>query len=153
MRCSNCGKENSEKDTVCANCGTELADKSRILDQTMSFFVPGEVEEERAIDLDKLVAEGPVLVVVKGRSVGETFTLTKDEVWIGRDPASDIFLDDITVSRGHAKIEISDEETKITDIDSLNGTYVNHKQIEESKLEDRDEIQIGKFKLVFLAKK
>ena len=69
----------------------------------------------------------------------------------GRHPESDIFLDDITVSRRHAEIEQRpDGKAVIRDVGSLNGTYVNRERIEEAVLEGGDEVQIGKFKLVYL---
>lgn len=153
MICPNCGKENPDKAPVCVDCGTDLTEKGQ-LDRTMSFLLPNKaIEEEKIVDLDKLVTEGPVLVVVKGRNIGDTYPLIKKETLIGRDPISEIFLDDITVSRNHAKIVLGDDLAVISDVGSLNGTYVNRNRIEESRLADRDEIQIGKFKLVFLAKK
>ena len=153
MKCPNCGKQNPEDVIVCVGCGANLKKDSQ-LDQTMSFLLPNEVlEEDKTFDLDKLTAEGPALVVIRGRSIGETFSLSGDEILIGRDPANDIFLDDITVSRNHAKITTDGEMATIADVGSLNGTYVNRTQIEEAKLEDRDEIQIGKFKLFFLSRK
>ncbi len=67
----------------------------------------------------------------------------------GRHPESDIFLDDITVSRRHAEIERRGEGYVVRDVGSLNGTYLNRERIEEAALENGDEVQIGKFKLVF----
>lgn len=151
MLCSNCGQENPAESKFCFNCGEKLETE---LDATVSFLLPADsLEEEKAVDLDRLAAkEGPLLVIVKGRDVGRTFPLGREKISIGRDPQSDIFLNDITVSRKHALISLEGSLAKISDIGSLNGTYVNRERIDETVLSDRDELQIGKFKMVFLAK-
>lgn len=151
MKCPSCGKENINGAKVCVQCGGELTVHGR-MDETLSFKIGEQIEEEKSFDLSELVAEHPVLVIVRGRNIGESFLLEDNEVSIGRDPQSDIFLDDITVSRKHARIRIDGEKTIISDVGSLNGTYVNRNQIEEIDLRDRDEVQIGKFRLVFLMK-
>lgn len=89
------------------------------------------------------------LLVLKGTNIGEIFTLNKDEFNIGREIDSDIFLDDITVSRKHAYIVKADKYYKIVDMGSLNGIYVNGKLIEERYLENGDRIQIGKYVFYF----
>jgi pSer/pThr/pTyr-binding forkhead associated (FHA) protein len=73
-----------------------------------------------------------------------------DVTHIGRHPDSDIFLDDITVSRRHAELRRGAEGFALHDVGSLNGTYVNRERVEQADLHSGDEIQIGKFKLVFL---
>lgn len=151
MKCPSCGTENKDSSRVCVQCGGELTLPAPP-DETVSFKIAEQVEEEKAVDLNELVAEYPVLVIVRGRNVGEYFSLEDKEVLIGRDPQSNIFLDDITVSRKHARIISDGEKTIIRDVGSLNGTYVNRAQIEEADLKDRDEVQIGKFRLVFLTK-
>ena len=153
MECPKCHKDNSDNATVCGACGNDL-DKIPRLDQTVSFLLPNEViDRDKIINFDTMEAAGPVLVVVKGRNVGEILRLNGDEVTLGRDPKSDIFLDDITVSREHAKIDIDKEIAVIKDVGSLNGTYINNEAIEESRLKSKDEIRIGKFKFVYLDKK
>jgi pSer/pThr/pTyr-binding forkhead associated (FHA) protein len=84
--------------------------------------------------------------------VGESFPLTGDRMTIGRRPDSDVFLDDVTVSRDHALLVRRGDEFHIDDLGSLNGTYVNRQRIESHHLHDGDELQIGKFKLTFLAR-
>ena len=74
-----------------------------------------------------------------------------DVTEIGRHPDSHIFLDDITVSRRHAELRRDGGEYSLNDVGSLNGTYVNRERVEEAILHSGDEIQVGKFKLVFLA--
>ena len=76
--------------------------------------------------------------------------LDSDEVSTGRHPNSDIFLDDVTVSRKHATFRRAEGVFLVRDVGSLNGTYVNRKRIDQAELKTRDEVQIGKFRLVFL---
>lgn len=115
-------------------------------------FAPVEVEEEETAISPEPPEEGALLAVQKGPNVGETFPLAKAEISLGRDPKSDIFLNDITVSRKHAKISLKNGVFFLSDAGSLNGTYLNNERIEVKALKHRDEIQIGKFKLLFLKK-
>ncbi|HTU37761.1 MAG TPA: FHA domain-containing protein [Acidimicrobiales bacterium] len=92
-----------------------------------------------------------VLVVTRGPNVGARYLLGEQVVKAGRHPESDIFLDDITVSRRHVEISPSGNGAYgVRDVGSLNGTYVNRERIEETTLSPGDEVQIGKFKLVYL---
>ena len=68
----------------------------------------------------------------------------------GRHPDSDIFLDDVTVSRRHAEFRLESSEFQVVDVGSLNGTYVNREPVDSAVLANGDEVQIGKFRLVFL---
>lgn len=97
-------------------------------------------------------AEGPSLVIRTGGRAGDSFTLEGDRFTVGRDTDSDVFLDDVTVSRNHAVIVRRGDGLYIDDLGSLNGTYVNRRRIESHQLVDADELQIGKFKLTFLAR-
>jgi len=92
-----------------------------------------------------------VLVVKRGPDTGAKYLLDQDVTRVGRHPESDIFLDDITVSRRHAEFFREDGVYRVRDVGSLNGTYVNRDRIEDTALASGDEVQIGKFKLVFLA--
>ena len=89
-------------------------------------------------------------MVKRGPNAGVRFVLEAAIVQAGRHPESDIFLDDITVSRRHAEFVTGDRTTTVRDVGSLNGTYVNRERIEEAALSSGDEVQIGKFKLVYL---
>jgi pSer/pThr/pTyr-binding forkhead associated (FHA) protein len=104
--------------------------------------------------LEELGAEGPALVVRSGGGrAGEHFVPQADRTTIGRSPDCDIFLDDVTVSRKHAVLLRRDDGYYIEDQGSLNGTFLNRKRIESSaKLDNGDELQIGKYKLTFLEK-
>lgn len=95
--------------------------------------------------------EGSALLVVKrGPNAGSRFLLDQETTAAGRHPDSDIFLDDVTVSRRHAEFRRNGDQYEVVDVGSLNGTYVNHEPKNSSVLSNGDEIQIGKFRLVFL---
>jgi pSer/pThr/pTyr-binding forkhead associated (FHA) protein len=93
-----------------------------------------------------------LLVVIKGNSVEQSFSLGESEVLIGRDPTNDIFLDDVTVSRKHARIKRVAGALAVADAGSLNGTYLNKQRVDEARLAHHDELQIGKFKMIFFDK-
>lgn len=151
MDCSKCGSKVDKDAKFCQSCGAPIK-RTNDAETTMALS-PVEVEEEYG-RIEIAAAEGPILVVKKGPFVGQQFNLNKNEITLGRDPNSDIFLDDVTVSRHHAKIIVSDDSVSILDVGSLNGTYVNNDLIEERRiLFSDDELQIGKFKLVFMDKK
>ena len=96
--------------------------------------------------------EGAALLVVKrGPNAGARFLLDQDTTTAGRHPEADIFLDDVTVSRRHAEFRRSTGEFEVVDVGSLNGTYVNREPRNSQSLSTGDEIQIGKFRLVFIA--
>jgi pSer/pThr/pTyr-binding forkhead associated (FHA) protein len=85
-----------------------------------------------------------------GGRAGETYTLAAPRTTIGRHPDSDVFLDDVTVSRNHAVVTCENDAYVIADRGSLNGTYVNRRRIERQTLLDGDELQVGKYKLTFI---
>ena len=101
--------------------------------------------------VDALRPGTALLVVLRGPNAGARFLLDSDEVSTGRHPNSDIFLDDVTVSRKHATFRREGGVFLVRDVGSLNGTYVNRERIDETALKTRDEVQIGKFRLVFYA--
>lgn len=90
-------------------------------------------------------------VVKRGAKAGSRYDVSKPVTTLGRHPESDVFLDDVTVSRRHAEVHRGDAEILLVDTGSLNGTYLNRERIESTQLRSGDEVQIGKFKLVFLA--
>jgi pSer/pThr/pTyr-binding forkhead associated (FHA) protein len=101
--------------------------------------------------VDALAHGTALLVVLRGPNTGARFLLDADQVSTGRHPDSDIFLDDVTVSRTHATFRREGDDFIVQDVGSLNGTYVNRERIEEATLKTGDEVQIGKFRLVFYA--
>ncbi|RPA57883.1 FHA domain-containing protein [Gordonia oryzae] len=115
------------------------------LDATGSSSEPAETGVER-------LSPGTALLVVKrGPNAGSRFLLDQATTSAGRHPDSDIFLDDVTVSRRHAEFRLSDAEFQVVDVGSLNGTYVNREPVDTATLSNGDEVQIGKFRLVFLS--
>ena len=124
-------------------------------EETTITFRPGEatgdVEDELSVSLDDLPEGTGMLVVKRGPNAGSRFLLEGEVTRAGRHPDSEIFLDDITVSRRHAEFVRQGRGYVVRDVGSLNGTYLNRERLDESKLENGDEVQIGKFKLVFLA--
>lgn len=91
-----------------------------------------------------------LFVVNQGAKAGARYALDSDVVSLGRDPSSDIFLDDVTVSRRHCEVERRGARYSIRDVGSLNGTYVNRQLVEQGELSEGDEVQVGKFKLIFV---
>jgi pSer/pThr/pTyr-binding forkhead associated (FHA) protein len=100
---------------------------------------------------DELEPGQSLLLVKRGPNAGSTFLIDQETTTAGRDPGSAVFLDDVTVSRKHAIVERRGDEWFVKDTGSLNGTYVNGEQVDETKLTTGDEVQIGKFKLTFFA--
>ena len=147
MLCTKCGHRNPDDSNFCANCGSSLEE-----DTTISFS-PSDLEEEArdelALSLSDLEAGQGLLVVKRGPNAGSKFLIDKDVTTTGRHPESDIFLDDVTVSRRHAEFRRRDGKFFIHDAGSLNGTYVNRQQVDETQLANGDELQIGRFKLTF----
>ncbi|PRQ12025.1 oxoglutarate dehydrogenase inhibitor [Corynebacterium sp. 13CS0277] len=104
-----------------------------------------------ATGAENLPAGAALLVVKRGPNAGSRFLLDRATTTVGRHPESDIFLDDVTVSRRHAEFRVNDGEFEVVDVGSLNGTYVNREPKDSETLSTGDEVQIGKFRLVFLA--
>jgi hypothetical protein len=157
--CTGCGEPNPEGARFCSQCGTPLVrGMDRGPDTTSTISIAGselgeEFSEEPAADsaaLDSLPAGTALLVVRRGPNQGSRFLLDADLTVVGRHPDSDIFLDDVTVSRRHAEFYRQGGRFTVRDVGSLNGTYVNRERIEETDLSGGDEVQIGKFRLVFL---
>src|ERR1700742_2908988 len=100
--------------------------------------------------VEGLPAGSALLVVKRGPNAGSGFLLDQPITSAGRNPDSDIFLDDVTVSRRHAEFRLENNEFNVVDVGSLNGTYVNREPVDSAVLANGDEVQIGKFRLVFL---
>jgi hypothetical protein len=151
VHCPECGFQNPESANYCAKCGALLIREEPSGHTTMTFPVEELVDEEGS-GVDELRVEGTALVVRSGGGrQGETFALDGDRIEIGRSPQADVFLDDVTVSRSHAILVRDGPTYWIEDTGSLNGTYVNRRRVEKATLEDGDEVQIGKYRLTYLA--
>lgn len=151
--CNNCGHKNPTGSNFCSSCGAVL--ESQADEPTTMTFHPtlptDPVDDELAsFNLDEIPAGTGALVVLRGPKAGSRFLLETDLTTAGRHPESDIFLDDVTVSRRHAEVRKIGDAYQASDAGSLNGTYVNRERIDgEVTLGNGDELQIGKFKLVF----
>ena len=158
MFCTACGTENLPGSRFCANCGAALpatgggGDVTRTINPTGSIpeadtdFSP----EAHQGAVDALTPGSALLVVKRGPNAGSRFLLDQDVTSAGRHPDSDIFLDDVTVSRRHAEFRREGSGYTVHDVGSLNGTYVNRERIDAAPLSGGDEVQIGKFRLVNL---
>jgi hypothetical protein len=135
VACPQCGSSNPADGNFCSVCGAELPQQDA---HTQS----------HAVMADQPEGEMAMLVVVRGANAGSRFALTDDVTTIGRHPESDVFLDDVTVSRRHAEIERRGTLLEISDAGSLNGTYVNGERIERVALSEGDQLQVGKYRLV-----
>jgi pSer/pThr/pTyr-binding forkhead associated (FHA) protein len=150
--CNKCGHRNPPESQFCSACGNAL---DVIGDHTITLAkvdplqdAPG-IADDVIVDLSLLPADGGVLVVRSGSQAGAMFPLADPLTRLGRHPDSEIMLDDITVSRRHADVERTADGYVARDAGSLNGTYVNQERIEEAPLRQGDELQVGKFRLVF----
>ena len=134
IHCQECGFQNPESANYCSKCGALLIRDEPGGSTTMS-YAPDEIVDEEGEPLDEMRIEGTALVVRSGggRS-GETFPLASDRVQIGRSPESEVFLDDVTVSRAHATLVRGADGYTIEDSGSLNGTYVNRRRVERAGL-------------------
>jgi hypothetical protein len=151
LHCPECGFVNPEGANYCQKCGAFLARSEGDEASTMAYKV-GETGEYEPVDVtDEVDKAGAALVIRSGGGrAGESFTIDRDRMSIGRTPDAAVFLDDVTVSRNHALLVRRQDGLYIDDLGSLNGTYVNRRRIESHKLDDGDEIQVGKYKLSYL---
>ena len=146
--CPNCGAEVSPQMKFCAECGTRL-DQG----QTTASYAPAFEEEGREPPPAAAGIDGAALIEldqVEGTAGRRMHDIGEETVTVGRSPESNIFLDDVTVSRKHAEIERSDTGYRIRDVGSLNGTYVNRVRVDAVDLRNGDEIQVGKYRFKFV---
>ncbi|CAN5206925.1 hypothetical protein BH18ACT4_BH18ACT4_07430 [soil metagenome] len=150
--CNNCAHANPLGANFCSSCGSPLEPEGG--DRTTVTFTidgPAPTDDDVSFDLDDIPADAGLLVVTRGPNAGSRLAVTRDVTTVGRHPESDIFLDDITVSRRHAEIHRTPAGFVVKDVGSLNGTYLNRERVEDGTLNTGDELQVGKFKLAFFA--
>jgi FHA domain len=163
MHCSRCGYKNFADSRFCAQCGAALAQTG--ISQSSTVILRAGADELTDTDLSEawldahasaveaLPAGSALLVVKRGPNAGSRFPLDRDVITAGRDARSDIFLDDITVSRRHVEFRREDGGGfSVRDEGSLNGTYVNRRPVDAATLAGGDEVQIGKFRFVYLTR-
>jgi hypothetical protein len=158
--CARCGRASPEGARFCSHCGAPLVrgGGERPGESTSTISLGGtdlaeaDYEEPLAESAatEALPAGTALLLVKRGPNAGSRFLLDSELTTVGRHPGSDIFLDDVTVSRRHAEFYRHGAGFVVRDVGSLNGTYVNRERIEETALSDGDEVQVGKFRLTFL---
>jgi pSer/pThr/pTyr-binding forkhead associated (FHA) protein len=152
--CPRCGHRNPLGSNFCSSCGSSLGEHPEDTTTLAQDVVvePGSPLVAEGDRIEQIEADHQgMLVVTRGPNVGARIPLAESRLTVGRHPDSDLFLDDITVSRRHAEVTYSGGRYQVRDVGSLNGTYVNRRRVEEAWLEGGDEVQIGKFKLVFMA--
>lgn len=158
MFCTACGTENPPDSHFCASCGAAFPTAASGTDVTSTIASAGSITdadtefstEAHQGAVDALTPGSALLVVKRGPNAGSRFLLDRDVTTAGRHPDSDIFLDDVTVSRRHAEFRREGSGYTVHDVGSLNGTYVNRERIDAAPLAGGDEVQIGKFRLVYL---
>ncbi len=150
--CPECGFVNAEGANYCQRCGAFLGEPGEGKPgDTTEVYQLDESGELRAVDLEKVTHESATLVIRSGGGrAGEAFNISGERMTIGRSPEAEVFLDDVTVSRNHALLVSRRDGLYIDDLGSLNGTYVNRRRIESHRLQNDDELQVGKYKLTYL---
>ena len=167
--CTRCGNHSPEAARFCSNCGAPLRGgqlAERPAETTSTISISGlesydpdatgtgtqpALSPEVLAAIDALPAGSALLIVRRGPNSGSRFLLDSDVTTAGRHPEGDIFLDDVTVSRRHVEFRRTPTGFAVVDVGSLNGTYVNRERIDEWALANGDEVQIGKYRLVFFA--
>lgn len=150
IACAKCGTENADGANFCSRCGSRLIERD--LTETTVTYTPLAAPDTEASPLTDLTKRRVPMLLVQagGGREGEQIPLDDDLLTIGRNPESHLFLDDVTVSRHHARIIRDATGFSVEDLNSLNGTYVNRGRVERQHLIDGDELQIGKYRLAYL---
>ena len=144
MRCDACNTDNPSGSTNCQSCG-----KSLVSAETTINFPLRKDESSGKAPVASFKGSGAHLIVVKGSHTEQEILLQDGVTVVGRDPDSSIFLNDVTVSRRHAQIQLDKNRYTLRDSGSLNGTYLNGERVDEAELKSGDEFWIGKFKMIF----
>lgn len=153
MFCTTCGESLPDDANFCSACGNPIEDDGA----AAGAEAPTGAIDLRAVDsaeeleeLPELPAGTGLLVVVRGPNAGSRYLLDRESTTVGRHPDSHVFLDDVTVSRHHARVDKEDEEFVLHDLGSLNGTYLGGERVDRRVLRAGDELQVGRYKLLFV---
>jgi hypothetical protein len=150
LHCTECGFVNGEGANYCQRCGALLPRPEGSGESATATYRIDETGELVPVEMGDVTARGPAFVIrAGGGRVGESFPVDGERMSIGRRPDSEVFLDDVTVSRDHALLIHRGGDWYLDDCGSLNGTYVNRERIESHRLQEGDEVQVGKYKLTF----
>jgi len=150
LHCTECGFLNTEGANYCQRCGALLPRPEGSGESATATYRIDETGELVPVEIGEVIERGPAFVIrAGGGRVGESFPVLGERMSIGRRPESEVFLDDVTVSRDHALLIHRGGDWYLDDCGSLNGTYVNRQRIESHRLKEADEVQIGKYKLTF----
>jgi len=156
LHCTECGFLNSEGANYCQRCGALLAGEGAAPageEANTATYRIDDTGELVPVEIGEVTAHGPALVIrAGGGREGESFPVEGERMSIGRRPDSAVFLDDVTVSRDHALLIQRGGDWYLDDMGSLNGTYVNRSRIDSQRLDEGDELQVGKYKLTFHAR-
>jgi pSer/pThr/pTyr-binding forkhead associated (FHA) protein len=151
MHCPECGFVNAEGANYCQKCGAFLAEPASQEGDTTAAYQLDETGELKPVDIEAVSGDGATLAIRSGGGrAGEVFSVAGERMTIGRSPDAEVFLDDVTVSRNHALLVRRRDGLYVDDLGSLNGTYVNRRRIESHRLQNGDELQVGKYKLTYL---
>ena len=134
--CPQCGSANAAESNFCSVCGAALERPESEHTESHPVVTVGDDDQ-------------PLLVVIRGSNAGSRFALDQDVTTIGRHPDSNVFLDDVTVSRRHAEVRVDGSRYVVSDVGSLNGTYLNGDRVDTHDLVEGDQLQVGKYRLVF----
>lgn len=152
MFCTACGESLPTDARFCPSCGQEVEEPVGAGSEAPTGAIDlGAIDAETDLhELPDLPPGTGLLVVVRGPNAGSRYLLDRDSTTVGRHPDSHVFLDDVTVSRHHARIDKEDDQFVLHDLGSLNGTYLGGQRVDRRPLRSGDELQVGRYKLLFV---